>query len=1275
MRLNRGIVFSVFLLVFIIGVVSAAGPAPVNLGTAGNFAILAQSAVTSVPTSIITGNVGLHPAAGSFYVLSCPEVVSGTIYSTSAGGPLCEVVDSTSLNIAVNDKLAAYNDAAGRAQGVGPNLNLNGGTLNGDNLAPGTYTWNTPGDVTITGDITLTGTATDVWIFQISGTLNIDANKKIILAGGAQASNIFWQVADVVTLQAGSIFNGNILGASTIRMQNGATLNGRALSKTDVTLIASTVTKPVAAPVSNGPVFIDRNGNLLPNIGVDDFFNTIQNAVDFASTGNTIVVTAGTYPESVNVNKALTLIGTGTKPIISGDATHNYIVKITANNVVFNNFEVNGGGSKLGDNAFDYGVWLTGTNNVEIKNSVIKNIWNSASNGIQVDDSTNSNIHNNTISLFHKRGIRYVHSSGTFYNNEVIGDNVDGTNRVQNLVTLWTGSNVEVYNNKLHNALTILGVIPTWTSPAVLVSSYNDGSYSGGEVSSSANVHNNEIYDSDTGVVITSSYSTTTDSSSATITNNSLHDLAEAVNFETATGTAVINQNDFINNTHDITYLGAGSLNAEYNWFGTTNSTLIATMIDGTVDTTPFVLKPVEQLTLPDTTNPTVASIMTVPQYVSCSYGTISNPILVQVGITDANGVNYARLNWRYNRQYYSDPFEQPLGQYGTWQTQISLPPEHIKDGVLVEYNIYATDNAGNSNGGTGYHTLFTYDCAAPVTTDSANTAWINANVPVTLTCTDANCNQTYYSTDGSSPTTLYAPFTLSATGQYQLKYYSTDKAGNIESVKNGTLVRIDKVIPVTSDNYANNNTWMNSNQVISLSVSSDGNSPIAWTRYCEDTTDTCNPSTGFTYSGPVTIPTEGITYFRYASADTAGNIETTHEKIVKIDKTLPTTAHAVLSNWYSLSPITINLIPSNDGLSPVTTNYKVWLNGNSEPASYTQGNSILITVDGRYNLEYYSQDSAGNIETPIHTEINITGLDTLLPTVTISPVTSPTTLATQTITGTFTETNIASIIVNSVTATLGTGTYSATIPLVEGNNLVTVTATDQAGNIGTASSSIVKDTTPPIVSVTSSPTTDNIFLFQVTSTATDGSGSGVKNVYFNLSNSFGNASIYQQMSNGTGAGTYQSLVNLGGLTADSYTLTVTAIDNAGNIGTATPQTFVIANNVAPSNILPIGSTNVPITGGTVNFQFLVTERGSNKVRFGMDNIAGFTPSAFNATISSGGVTVPVGDLNYNGAGTLTLADLDNSTGNTQGSFVLSLTIPSGMVPGNYPISYNIGIV
>lgn len=223
----------------------------------------------------------------------------------------------------------------------------------------------------------------------------------------------------------------------------------------------------------------------------------------------------------------------------------------------------------------------------------------------------------------------------------------------------------------------------------------------------------------------------------------------------------------------------------------------------------------------------------------------------------------------------------------------------------------------------------------------------------------------------------------------------------------------------------------------------------------------------------------------------------------------------------------------------------------------------------------------------------------------------------------------------------------------------------------------IVVDTQAPTLSIITPPDGGNIdaMAYYLVQASANDLTSGIKRV--NLTLSYSNGTIIlsnKNMSLGT-SGNYEYLMSMWNLDVGGYVLTVTATDNAGNLVSAS-SSFTIQANVAPSNILAINS-QVPITGGTVSFQFYITERGSNQIRFGMDNIAGLTPSVFNARISNGTTSVPVGGPapSYTGAGVLTLQDNDLITPNTQGNFTLYLDIPPSMVPGNYPINYYIGIV
>lgn len=215
------------------------GPAPVNLGAASNFVILAESAITNVPTSAVTGDVGLSPTSGTAIDLTCVEV-TGVTYTVTAAGPLpCRIEDPVRLTAAIGAKGTAYTDAQGRAPDY---TELGAGNIGGLNLGPATYKWGT--GVLIPSDVTLTGGPNDVWIFQIAQGLTVSSGVQIILAGGALPKNIFWATFAAADLGTTSKFNGVILSQTSIVMKTGASTNGRLMAGTAVNLAQNTVTQP-----------------------------------------------------------------------------------------------------------------------------------------------------------------------------------------------------------------------------------------------------------------------------------------------------------------------------------------------------------------------------------------------------------------------------------------------------------------------------------------------------------------------------------------------------------------------------------------------------------------------------------------------------------------------------------------------------------------------------------------------------------------------------------------------------------------------------------------------------------------------------------------------------------------------------------------------------------------------------------------------------------------------------------------------------------------------
>ena len=207
----------------------AAGPAPVNLGSAAHFTVLSGAAITTTGGGVINGDVGASPISGSAIHLTQSQV-NGIIYAVDATGPAGSVIAPSLLTTAKGDLTTAYNDAAGRSPiPSGPFLNPGAGNLGGLTLVAGLYKFT--GTALISGsDLTLTGGPNDVWIFQIADDLEMANGIQVILAGGAQARNIFWQVGTSATLGTGTVFKGTIIASQAITMNSTSAMDGRALA-------------------------------------------------------------------------------------------------------------------------------------------------------------------------------------------------------------------------------------------------------------------------------------------------------------------------------------------------------------------------------------------------------------------------------------------------------------------------------------------------------------------------------------------------------------------------------------------------------------------------------------------------------------------------------------------------------------------------------------------------------------------------------------------------------------------------------------------------------------------------------------------------------------------------------------------------------------------------------------------------------------------------------------------------------------------------------------
>jgi hypothetical protein len=229
MKAIRIMGLTAFLAAFLTGPALAA-VAPVGLGTAGGYAVLAYSTVTNTGPTTITGDVGLHPGS------AVTGFGSVTLHGTQ------HVADGAALQ-AKNDLVAAYNSAAGRTP------TTVGTELGGQTFTAGVYNTQN-GELGLTGVVTLDaqGDPNAVFIFQAASTLTTASGSRVVLVNGSQACNVFWKVTSSATLGTSTAFAGNILALASITLTTGATLVGRALAQTGaVTLDTNVITRAVCS--------------------------------------------------------------------------------------------------------------------------------------------------------------------------------------------------------------------------------------------------------------------------------------------------------------------------------------------------------------------------------------------------------------------------------------------------------------------------------------------------------------------------------------------------------------------------------------------------------------------------------------------------------------------------------------------------------------------------------------------------------------------------------------------------------------------------------------------------------------------------------------------------------------------------------------------------------------------------------------------------------------------------------------------------------------------
>ena len=295
-----------------------------------------------------------------------------------------------------------------------------------------------------------------------------------------------------------------------------------------------------------------------------------------------------------------------------------------------------------------------------------------------------------------------------------------------------------------------------------------------------------------------------------------------------------------------------------------------------------------------------------------------------------------------------------------TWSPQTSGTTVNLRDIARSGRNVYAV-----GDGGTIVASIA--DLAPPATTAAGlqadkDSGWRNTAVTVTLTASDARSGvaATYYTIDGGSAKTYTGAFTVSAPGQHHVTYWSVDKVGNVEAIRNG-WINIDTTLPTVADNA--DVAWHNAAVTVTLSPSDAGGSGVAVTEYRLQGETAWRATTGdaFTVPAPAGGGNDGVHAYEYRAVDGAGNASAPGTCTVKIDTIAAETASTALfdklTGW-STSDRLVTLTAA-DTLSGVAATYYTVDGGAQLP--YTAAFTVL--GPGQHPVTYWSVDQAGNVE------------------------------------------------------------------------------------------------------------------------------------------------------------------------------------------------------------------------------------------------------------------------------------------------------------------------
>jgi hypothetical protein len=285
---------------------------PVNLGTAATYGVLGASAVTNTGPSVVNGDVGISPDTSVTGFGGAPDgTINGTLHQTDAAAAQAQTDTTTAYNVAAS--LTPVQSGLTELAGL--------------SLVPGVYSG---GALSLSNNNTLTlaGSAESVWVFQAASTLTIGSATSIIVTGGANSCNVFWQVGSSATLGTAAQFQGTVLAQESISATTGATIAGRLLARTGaVTLDTNTITAPTGCPTPGTP-----SETVVPTITSAAPPSAVAGtpySYTVTATGNpapTFAVTAGSLPVGLTLD-SITGVISGT-PVAPGT----YTFTVTAGN-------------------------------------------------------------------------------------------------------------------------------------------------------------------------------------------------------------------------------------------------------------------------------------------------------------------------------------------------------------------------------------------------------------------------------------------------------------------------------------------------------------------------------------------------------------------------------------------------------------------------------------------------------------------------------------------------------------------------------------------------------------------------------------------------------------------------------------------------------------------------------------------------------------------------------------------------------------------------------